>query len=227
MARLLTQILGVMSGSVGDIVFRRRGGRSYVCAHPSGYTSRTDAATVNRKKQFKLAVEISKNINDIPLLKAVWPNDPSKLVSRFQKMVSVNYKLVNGTDLVGQPTLTPDLGFEMTTPLVALTANSVHFTAGQLGVNIGIDTSIEKYCCVAGIIVMKNPLDQLSKDITVLKFKTIQANLDLITEIDVSIPLSGIDQQYLSKYTDKRAFFAFLTLNDDGQVVKHSATYGS
>ena len=74
---------------------------------------------------------------------------------------------------------------------------------------------------------MKNPTDQLSKDITVLKFKTNQASLDLITEIDVSIPLSGIDQQFLSKYTDKRAFFAFLTLNEDGEVVKHSATYGS
>src|ERR1039457_6088141 len=70
MARLLTQVLGTMSGSVGDIVFRRRGGRSYVSAHPSGYTPRTDAATVARKKQFKTAVEIAKNINSIPLLKA-------------------------------------------------------------------------------------------------------------------------------------------------------------
>ena len=70
-------------------------------------------------------------------------------------------------------------------------------------------------------------LDQLSKDITVLKFKTNQANLDLITEIDVTIPLSGIDQQFLAKYTVKRAFFAFLTLDDNGAVVKHSATYGS
>src|ERR1039457_147320 len=70
MARLLTQVLGTMSGSVGDIVFRRRGGRSYVSAHPSGYTPRTDAATVARKKQLKTAVEIAKNINSIPLLKA-------------------------------------------------------------------------------------------------------------------------------------------------------------
>ena len=227
MARLLTQVLGIMSGSVGDIVFRRRGGRSYVCAHPSGYTSRNDAATVARKKQFKTAVEIAKNINDIPLLKAVWPSDPSKLVSKFQKMVSVNYKLVSGEDLTGQPTLTPTLGFEMTTPLVAITANSVHFTAGQLGVNLGIDTSVEKYYCTAGIIVMKSPTDLLSQDINVLKFRTGQANLDLITDIDVTIPLSGIDQQFLSKYTVKRAFFAFLTLDDNGAVVKHSATYGS
>ena len=227
MARLLTQILGVMSGSVGDIVFRRRGGRSYVSAHPSGYTPRTDAATVARKKQFKTAVEIAKNINDIPLLKAVWPVDSTKLVSKFQRMVSVNYKLVSGADLTGQPTLTPNLGFEMTTPVVALTANSVHFTAGSLGVDLGIDTSIEKYYCTAGIIVMQNPTDLLSQDINVLKFRTGQANLDLITDIDVTIPLSGIDQQFLAKYTVKRAFFAFLTLDDNGNVVKHSATYGS
>src|SRR5664280_688130 len=172
MARLLTQVLGTMSGSVGDIVFRRRGGRSYVSAHPSGYTPRTDAATVARKKQFKTAVEIAKNINAIPLLKAVWPADPSKLVSRFQKMVSVNYKLVSGEDLTGQPTLTPTLGFEMTTPVVQLNAATVHFTAGQLGVNLGIDTSVEKYYAVAGIIVMKSPTDLLSQDINVLKFHT-------------------------------------------------------
>src|SRR5664280_2817389 len=119
MARLLTQVLGTMSGSVGDIVFRRRGGRSYVSAHPSGYTPRTDAATVARKKQFKTAVEIAKNINSIALLKAVWPTDSSKLVSKFQKMVSVNYKLVS---------LTPNLGFEMTTPVVQLNPASVHFS---------------------------------------------------------------------------------------------------
>jgi hypothetical protein len=227
MARLLTQVLGTMSGSVGDIVFRRRGGRSYVSAHPSGYTPRTDAATVARKKQFKTAVEIAKNINSIALLKAVWPTDSTKLVSKFQKMVSVNYKLVSGVDLTGQPTLTPNLGFEMTTPVVALTANSVHFSAGQLGVDLGIETSIEKFFCIAGIIVMKSPTDLLSQDIYVLKFKTGQQNLDLITEIDVTIPLSGIDQQILAKYSVKRAFFAFLTLDDNGSVIKYSATYGS
>ena len=227
MARLITQVLGVMTGSVGDIVFRRRGGRSYVSAKPSGYTPRTDAATVARKKQFKTAVEISKNINDIPVLKAVWPVDPTKQMSKFQKMVSVNYKLVSGEDLTGNPTLTPTFGFEMTTPLVQLNTDSVHFTAGQLGVNLGIDTSIEKYSCLAGIIVMKSPTDQLSQDISVLKFKTIRANLDLITDIDVSIPLSVIDQQVLAKYTVKRAFFAFLTLDDNNNIVQHSATYGS
>ena len=227
MARLLTQILGVMSGSIGDIVFKRRGGRSYVSAHPSGYTSRTDAATVARKKQFKTAVEIAKNINSIPLLKAVWPTDPSKLVSKFQKMVSVNYKLVSGEDLTGQPTLTPTFGFEMTTPVVTLAADSVHFAAGQLGVNLGIDTSIEKFFSVSGIIVMKSPTDLLSQDINVLKFTTGHQNLDLITDISVTIPLSGIDQQILAKYTVKRAFFAFLTLDDNNNVVKYSATYGS
>ena len=227
MARLLTQILGVMSGSVGDIVFRRRGGRSYVCAHPSGYTVRTDAATVARKKRFKTAVEIAKNINSMAILKAIWPTDPSKVVSKFQKMVSVNYKLVNGDDLTGQPTLTPTLGFEMTTPVVQLNATTVHFTAGQLGVDLGIDTSIEKYFSIAGIIVMNTPTDQLSQDINVLRFHTGQQNLNLITDINVSIPLSGIDQQYLSKYTVKRAFFALLTLDDNGNVVKYSATYGS
>src|ERR1035441_3986947 len=115
MARLITQILGVMTGSVGDIVFRRRGGQSYVSAKPSGYSPRTDAPSVARKKQFKTAVEIAKNINAIPILKAVWPVDSSKQMSKFQKMVSVNYKLVSGEDLTGQPTLTPNLGFEMTT----------------------------------------------------------------------------------------------------------------
>jgi hypothetical protein len=74
---------------------------------------------------------------------------------------------------------------------------------------------------------MKSPTDQLSQDINVLKFKTGQQNLDLITDIDVTIPLSGIDQQILAKYSVKRAFFAFLTLDDVGQVVQHSATYGS
>jgi hypothetical protein len=227
MARLLTQILGVMTGSVGDIVFHRRGGRSYVSAKPSGYSPRLDAASVARKKQFKTAVEIAKNINAIPILKAIWPVDPTKQLSRFQKMVSVNYKLVNGEDLTGQPTLTPELGFEMETPAVTLNAATVHFAAGQLGVNLGIDTSIEKYFTVAGIIVMKSPTDLLSQDITVLKFHTGQQNLDLITDISVTIPLSGIDQQFLAKYTVKRAFFAFLTLDDNGNVVKHSATYGS
>jgi hypothetical protein len=227
MARLLTQILGVMSGSVGDIVFHRRGGKSYVSAKPSGYTPRLDAASVARKKQFKTAVEIAKNINDLPILKAVWPVDSTKQLSKFQKMVSVNYKLVSGEDLTGQPTLTPDFGFEMTTPAVALTADSVTFSAGQLGVNLGINTSIEKFYSVAGILVMKNPTDLLSKDITVIKLITNQANLDLITDISVTIPLSGIDQQFLAKYTVKRAFLAFLTLDDNGNVVKHSATYGS
>jgi hypothetical protein len=227
MARLLTQVLGVMSGSVGDIVFRRRGGRSYVSAHPSGYTPRTDAATTARKKQFKTALEIAKNINSIPMLKAIWPADPTKATSKFNKMVSVNYKLVSGTDLTGQPTLTPEQGFSIPSAVVEIGANAVTFTADALGVDLGIDTSIEKTYIVTGLIVMNAPTDPLSPDIEILKFSAAKVNLDLINPIQASMPLSGIDQQLLAKYTNKRAFFAFFTLDSAEKVVKHSATYGS
>lgn len=227
MARLLTQVLGIMSGSVGDIVFRRRGGRSYVSAHPSSYTPRTDAASMARKKQFKTAMEIGKTINSIPLVKAIWPADPTKATSKFNKMVSVNYKLINGDDLTGQPTLTPDFGFGMTNAAVEIAANAVTFSADALGVNLGIDTSTEKTYSTVGLILLNGPIDPLSPDIQVIKFSSAAVNLDLLNPIEVSHPLSVIDQQIIAKYTNKRAFVAFLTLDDFGKVIKHSTTYGS
>jgi hypothetical protein len=142
-ALIIKNILGVLRGTVAQVVFKKKGELCYATSKPGKRPASKEAAAVLRMSQFKTAVEIASGVNRIPILKGLWPSDPTKHLSRFQHIVGTNYKLVNGADLTGDATLTPPFGFAAVDPSLSIGANSIQFTASALGENLEIDENLE------------------------------------------------------------------------------------
>ena len=227
MALIIKNILGTLRGTVAQVVFKKKGELCYATSKPGKRSASKAADAVLRMAQFKTAVEIASGVNRIPILKGLWPADPTKHLSRFQKIVGVNYKLVNGSDLTGTATLTPPFGFEVVNPSLTFGANAIQFSADALGDQLEVDDNLEKFLTGAAVVIMKDPSDNLSPKVNVMTFRAGQQSLGLDTPISFAMALSEKDKQTLAKYTVKRAFFAMVTTDQPGNVIHYSATYGS
>lgn len=93
MAKLIKQVLGKVSGAVGDVLFRVRAGNNYVGTRPASYMPGTDAKSVARRQRFALANKFAKAVNIIPPLKSLWkqfksPTNDNLLPTCFLSLLS-------------------------------------------------------------------------------------------------------------------------------------------
>jgi hypothetical protein len=227
MGQLLDQVLGTASGLVGNkLVFRNKGNTNIIAKRPAKRTSLPSAAEIAFRAKFALTGKVARGINSIAQLKEVWPNT-SKGMSKFNEIFQTNYKLINTVENLGTITVGPVFGFNTINPVLTAGVSNVHLVTDALGVEVGIDTSIETHIVAAGIVVLLNPIAEGTPPVSVISFKTIQANLDLINEVNLTANFTGIDLTMYGSYTERRVFACLITLDDNGKAIRYSSTVHS
>ena len=94
MARLNKQVLGRVSGAVGDIVFRERNGKNFIGLKPSRFMPGTDEASIARRARFALNAKLASTINNNDELKSIWFNKAPSGLSSHNFILRQNYPLV-------------------------------------------------------------------------------------------------------------------------------------
>jgi hypothetical protein len=226
MGHLSNQVLGDASGKVGHMVFRIRKGENIISKAPPKRTKPPNDREKEVRAKFALAGKVARGIYTIPLLQEVWPNLPGKLTKPNQ-IFQVNYKLLNTLANLGTVSVAPIFGFNVTTPVVTLGASSVQLETDALGVEIGIDTSIEKFIVACGVVILQNPTLESWPKFEVVAFRSTQHNLDLINPVDLTTQFSGTELTKYSGYTTRAAFGCLITLDDNGKAIRYSKTVQS
>lgn len=62
MAKLNKKIIGNLSGSLGDIIFKEREGSSYAATRPSKMRATNNPLTLLRRKRFRLSIKLGRAI---------------------------------------------------------------------------------------------------------------------------------------------------------------------
>jgi hypothetical protein len=227
MGRLSKQVFGEVTGAVGHVVFKHRAGDNYIAMRAEKQKVCTNPIVLARRAKFALAAKVAKAVNSIAILKAAWPTLIDKKLSRFNEIFQSNYDLIGSVANIGTLTVAPVLGFTVTNSHVTNLADGVQLEADALGVNIGVDTGIEKYIAAAGIVLLQGPTVEGLPPTLLIPFKSIQQNLDLINPVDFTVQFTGTEQFEYESYATKRAFVCLLTLDDDSHVIKASRTLHS
>jgi len=145
-------VLGELSGTLGNYVYRRRNGKVIVCARPKRRTPLSEEAK-QRNNLFGLITKISSAIYKNPYLKKLWPKQGG-----FNQLVKVNYK---GTDPYSQnyyPVILPGPGFKVPDKKINFLEKGIRISGGSIGL-YKVEESTEKWIAAAGVIILKDPLD--------------------------------------------------------------------
>jgi hypothetical protein len=226
MGHLSNQVLGDAHGKVGHVVFRLRKGNNVISKTPPKRTKPPSERELAIREKFGLTGKVARAINSVAQLKEVWPQLSGKKTV-CNEIFQVNYKLINTLANLGTVSVAPAYGFNVINPVVTVGATSVQLATDALGVSIGIDTSIEKYFIVCGVVILQNSTLASWPKSEVVPFKSIQHNLDLINPIDVTSQLSGTDLTKFAGYTTRAAFVCIITLDDNSKAIRYSQTVHS
>lgn len=227
MGHLSKMVFGDVTGAVGHVVFKHRAGSNYIAMRAEKQKVCTNPVVLARRAKFALAAKIAKAINSLDLLKSAWPVLVDKKLSQFNEIFQTNYNLIGSVANVGSISVAPILGFALANPQVTNQVAGIQVQADALGVDIGIDTGIEKFLTAAGVILLQGPTVEGLPQTLVIPFKTSQQQLDLISPVNLTAQFLGTELFEYESYATKRTFVCLMTLTNEGKLVKASMSIHS
>ena len=125
----------------------------------------------------------------------------------------------------GQTFLTPGLGFGIKTTSLNIASSSIQVVTEAIGTTAGIDPAKETTVQLAAILSLSSPADETVDDFYLIPLLSSAQTLALDAALTFALPLSNQEQQLYAKYNTRKALFALVTLNADGNPVHYSGTF--
>ena len=224
MAELRKAVLGVVSGAIGDIVFRERDGLNYLATRPSSFIPGTDPASVARRGRFSMAAKTSVAINRIPELKALWDTVTPSGKSPFNFIFHSNYAFVSATDVTDLLKIVPDNGFGISLTGNTVSNMSVQAIVSPIGTKAGINIAVETQWMMACVEFLSNPLDESVAPYSILSLVSTTLPMSLTDPLTFNADLTSQQSLVFDKYQDHKVFIAILSLDATGNPVHYSSS---
>ena len=224
MANLKRQVLGKVSGSLGDIVFRQRNGKNILGLKPSSYNLPQDPASVARRGKFRIATKLAAAINSNAQLKSIWKLQAPSGLSVANYVLQSNYAFLNPETLGNSILLVPAGGFPFTVTAVDKTSSQIQVTASAIGTNNGIDTEVEVKVQMLSLLFMSNPSGENASPYTFSLLSSGKIDISLTEQLVFTSPLNGSETMLYDQYQDHTVYFALLTLDAEEKIIHHSIT---
>jgi len=224
MAEIRKQVLGKLSGALGDVVFRERNGKSYVGVRPASFIPGTDPASVSRRLKFLTAIKFSQVINSEPVLKALWNEARPAEISSFNAITRANYPFVEAENITDLGKIVPSLGFGITSTTSGLDSSILTLDIDAIGLKTEIDPVVEINIQLISVLFFSNAIDEAVGNFYLTTLSSASQHLDLANPLRFNASLLSEQTVYYNKFLDHKAFTVLVTLDSSGKPVHYSST---
>ena len=224
MAQLRKTVLGKVSGTVGDIVFRERDGMNYLSTRPNSFMPGIDPASVARRQRFALTSKASVSINMIPELKILWSTAAPSGVSSYNYIFKINYPFLSLMGVSNLLKIVPDNGFGITLTEHTVSNTSVHAVISPIGIKTGINTVIETSLKMICVEFLSNPIDESVGAYSLVSLVSTEMPITLTNPVTFDADLTSQQSLLFDKYQDYKVFIALVSVDSQGKPIHHSSS---
>lgn len=225
MAELKSKFLGKLKGSLGDLTGRIRNGKGYLASKPSSFNAPTDAASLNRRAKFKLAVKFSYAALRNAGIKIIWKKTASGNSSPFANIMRENYKFIHDGTLNVYNIITPRSGFNPVFTSAVLSNTELSVDLSALNGVTDFDTGVETELKVAAVIFLAAPNNPGFDQYNFISLESNPVALQLDNPQSFTIPIVNFESSMIDIYQNKKIFLAVFSLDGDGIPVHYSSTF--
>ena len=225
MAKIRKQVLGKVSGAIGDLTFRVKNGMGFISTRPNSFTPGNDLASISRRLRFSTAVKYAKSVNDLASLRTIWKQYKSPQQSAFNYIMKYNYHAVLPDDISGSVSMVPEIGFSVGIDSSAIQQHSITVKINPIGDYSGIDPVLETKIQLSCVAFFKSPVSDEFSPFHFLSLLSEEESISLTDPIDFTIALADQQSQLFSQYNTHKLFFAFVTHDPTGKPIHFSDTY--
>lgn len=215
-------LLGTISGKVGDVVFRNRGGKVIVAAAPRRRKLEFNPERQKRENKFAAAAKIGAAINASKYLKQVWKDDCKCYTKPIHnKILKMIYQQLQGDDFNSLISILPAEGFEVNGSVVCQ-KNGFRIKIIDYGADVEFDPGKEKFILAAGILLSSSPLDISCPPIQIINLTSNLQAIENKKESEFSINSCAIVLSQYNSYQNNIVHLHLLTLDKNDNVIHYS-----
>src|ERR1035437_3562024 len=220
----LTGIFEGISGRVGNIVYVRRGGKTFVKRLPSKRTTPYSKLELEHHSRFGFTCKIASRICQTEELKHFWNEVKKGNQSSHNRIFKENFHLVEPEDLTGFVRLTLDFGFNL---------DELMLLTGKSGISLDCKPIKEqssdfykkiKYIMAAGIVILRRPRSKSRDNYEIMSFKSEKITFGVHSLISIQIPLGGAELKSYKGYSLKTAYAVLVALDEKGNLFIYPGT---
>ncbi|MDP2039335.1 MAG: hypothetical protein Q8L04_18310 [Ignavibacteria bacterium] len=150
MAVCKNNILGRVSGKLGNLILRRRYGKDIIYSKPDAYNiSYSDKAIAGRAK-FANTVKLARLINSNLELSSIWKRAELKGTNSYQKIIKLNSRFTTVEGLSLKNLITPP----------GIAASSVLLEFERSGISVRLECSIKSTSLKATLYILLCPISE-------------------------------------------------------------------
>lgn len=225
MAIVNKQVLGKVSGAVGDVVFRQKDGKSFVGVRPGSFIPGSDPASLDRRSRFSLTARYAQQVNSVEALQTFWKRVKLSNMSAFNYILSENYPFIQPDDITSNIKLAPGIGFSVTTTSVGLTPSQVQVVLDPLGAGSGINPAVETSIRMAALLYLNTPLDEYADPDAFVTLQSDPQASDISNPLTFTIALNSQQSQLLTSYQSRTGYYVLFTTDAEEVPVRYSQTF--
>lgn len=223
MAVVKGNVLGNLSGKLGNLSARTIKGRTVLAARPSSFAVSQDPDSIAVRQKFAVTANFSKNVTSIPFLKSIWDKVKSPKITVFNAVFKNNFQYSSVERPTDQNIITPD-GFllPVSSAVVGLSDVTVELTALN---EATIIEGFEEDVSFGAMIINHNPISEEDAPFSIITLNKDVDAFDFANPYTLTMALHASESAEAAKYQDSILLLAAATKDDYSKVVQYSKTF--
>lgn len=214
----------LLSGKIGNLVFRIRNGKVYITNAPKKYKiSRTKAAKEGREK-FLFFVKMASAIQSNFVLELAWKNDQSSKGTIVNKLMKLHYKDIVNYNLSGFNLVNSEDQFLITPSGINYSGMSISAIIAPLGSEQKISTLMTPVISAQGFVLVFNPALKMKNKFKFLTVSSSDLPVKVTEELNFSFMLNKVQVYALTTYPERYFLFNLVLKSSTGKPIRFSNT---
>ena len=217
-------LFNLISGRVGNVVYVRRGGKTFIKKLPSKRTTPYSKSELEHHSRFGFTCKIASRICQTEELKHFWDEVKKRNQSSSNRIFKENFHLADPEDLTGFVKLTPDFGFSLNEPMLLAGKSGISLDCKPIKDQSSDFDKKTKYIMAAGIVILRRPRSNSGDNYEIMSFKSEKIKFRVRSLISIQIPLGGAELKSYKGYSLKTAYAVLVALDEQGNPFSYSGT---
>lgn len=223
MAIVNGNVLGNLSGKLGNLSARTVDGHTVLSARPSSFNASQDPAVLQVRQKFSVTAKFASAILALTSLVSIWKKVRNVASSVFNEIFQSNFAYSSIEKPTEQNILAPE-GFPLLIAVAAVAADKITATIPILN-TASVFGADEVNLSANAIVCYFDPANAEDEPFKIISLSKEVAAHNFAQTYDLEIDLNATQKNTAAKYQHSILYVCVVTKTSDGKVVQNSGTY--
>ena len=223
MAIVNGNVIGNLSGKLGNLSARTVDGRTVLAARPSSFNASQEPAVLTVRQKFSVTAKFASAILALTALVSIWKKVRNVASSVFNEVFQSNFAYSSIEKPTEQNIIAPE-GFPLQIAVAAVAADKITATIPILN-TASVFGADEVNLSANAIVCYHDPANAEDEPFKIISLSKEVAAHNFAQSYDLEIDLNATQKNTAAKYQHSILYVCVVTKTAEGKVVQNSSTF--